>query len=39
LKLRQVLTYSQWQELRKRSAKRVTAPAAKRQRNALGSPR
>ena len=37
LKLRQVLTYSQWQELRRRNAKRVKAPAAKRQRNGAGN--
>jgi Spy/CpxP family protein refolding chaperone len=36
LKLRQVLTYSQWQELRKRGAQRLLGPGPKRQRAGAG---
>jgi Spy/CpxP family protein refolding chaperone len=32
LKLRQVLTISQWQELRRRGAQRILAPGGRRQR-------
>jgi Spy/CpxP family protein refolding chaperone len=35
LKLRQILTYSQWQELRKRGAERILSSGGRRQRSGL----